>query len=125
VGAGGVVLDAAHAVVSDLAGAVFGRAWRSWLTEALAAEGEPDLRGLVEDEELLGRVIDRLHDRMRAAAEDDGEAPPAPSGELVWTATSPQHTRRRFHRAAQVHRRAVAMLQPRRPDVAGERVRRR
>ncbi|MGY2081991.1 hypothetical protein [Modestobacter sp. SYSU DS0657] len=120
----GVVVDAAHAVVSDGAARAFGPGWQSWLPEALAAEGAADLRELVADEELLGRVLGHLHERMRSAAAEDDDAPPAPDPDLVWTAHSPRHTRQRFRRAGQVRRRAVAMVQPRRRDVAGERARR-
>ena len=121
---GDVAVDAAHAVVGDLAAQAFGPGWQLWYTEALDAEGDPDGVRLLEDDDLADRVLARLHDRMRAAAEGDPGAPSAPDTELVWSATSPRHTRQRLRRAAGLRRRAVAMLQPRRPDVAGERRRR-
>ena len=118
------VVDAAHAVVSDLATEAFGPGWQLWYTEALDAEGDPDGVLLLADDDLADRVLARLHARMRAAAEEDPGAPEPPDTELVWSATSPRRTRERLRRAAGLRRRAVGMLQPRRPDVAGERRRR-
>jgi hypothetical protein len=120
-----VVVDAAHAVVSDLATESFGPGWQRWYTEALGAEGDPDGVRVLADDEVAARVLAR----MRSAAEEDtaGEAPEiwAPDPDLVWSASSPRDTRRRLRRAAELQRRAVGMLQPRRADVAGERSRRR
>ncbi|MEU2349999.1 hypothetical protein [Modestobacter sp. NPDC049651] len=113
----GAELDAAYAVVSDLAAHAFGAGWQAWYVEALDAEGDPDGVRLLADDDLADRVLARLHERMRAAADEDPGAPPAPETELVWSASSPRRTRERL-------RRAVSMLQPRRPDVAGERRRR-
>jgi hypothetical protein len=116
----GVGVDAAHAVLSDVAADALGPGWPARYAGALEAEGlGDDPAPLLTDDDLADRVLARL----RTAAGDD--APRPPDADLVWTATSPRRSRERLRRAAGIRRRAVAMLQPRRPDVAGERSRRR
>jgi hypothetical protein len=120
----GVGVDAAHAVLSDLATHVLGPGWQAWYADAIESEGLlGDPVPLLTDDDLADRVLARLRDRMRTSAGEAG-TPPRPGADLVWSATSPRHTRQRLRRAAGIRRRAVAMLQPRRPDVAGERSRR-
>jgi hypothetical protein len=120
---GGVTVDAAHAVVSDLAARAFGRGWQRWYGEALAAEGVDDPGRLLDHDDLAERVLGRLRNGVRA----DGEAPDPPDGEYGWYADPPGTGpgRRAFRRAVQRRRESArtALLSPRRPRVAGRRSR--
>ena len=50
-----VPVDAAHAVVSDLADRAFGAGWQRWYTEALDAEGLGDDAGrLLRQDDVAG-----------------------------------------------------------------------
>ncbi|MGY2004352.1 hypothetical protein [Blastococcus sp. SYSU DS1024] len=120
----GVRVDAAHAVLGDAVVHAFGPGMFSRLAEALAAEGRDpqDLTALLDDDDLTGRVLAALRERTDA----DDRAPEPPDAQLVWSAFSPddpQGGRRALRRAAR--RRAEnarrALLEPRRPRVAGRR----
>ncbi|MGY2083091.1 hypothetical protein [Blastococcus sp. SYSU DS0539] len=121
---GGVRVDAAHAVLGDAVVRAFGPGMFGRLAEALAAEGRDpqDLAVLLDDDDLADRVLAVLHERRGA----DDRAPEPPEAHLVWSAFSPDDPhggRRAFSRA--VRRRAEnarrALLEPRRPRVAGRR----
>ncbi|CCG01467.1 hypothetical protein [Blastococcus saxobsidens] len=121
---GGVPVDAAHAVLSDVVVRAFGPGMFGWVAETLAAEGRDpqDLAALLDDEDLAERTLVVLHERM---GEDD-RAPEPPEAHLVWSAFSPHDPhggRGAFRRA--VRRRTEnarrALLEPRRPRVAGRR----
>ena len=117
----GTAVDAAHAVVGDLALQAFGPAVFGWIGEALAAEGrEPDRWAvLLTDDGLAERVLAHLRDRMG----DDDAAPDPPSQDLVWSAYPPgvDPGRWRFHRAVRRRRQSALMaaVAPRRHRVAG------
>ncbi|MGX5656649.1 hypothetical protein ACWKWC_17870 [Geodermatophilus nigrescens] len=114
----GVAVDAAHAVVGDLALAASGPGVFGAIGEALAEEGHPadDWAVLLADDALADRVLDRLRERTG----DD-----AREGELVWSAYPPGSSpgREGFRRAVR-HRRENALtaaVLPRRHRVAGRR----
>ncbi|MGY1725828.1 hypothetical protein ACI79J_02525 [Geodermatophilus sp. SYSU D01062] len=113
----GTAVDAAHAVVGDLAVRAFGPGVFGWIGEALADEGRDpeDWAALLADDALAGRVLAHLRDR----AGDDGTA----AGDLVWSASPPGAGpgRERFRRAVRRRRQAAltAALLPRPPRVAG------
>src|SRR5688500_16527264 len=75
-----VVLDAAHAMLSDAAQRAFGPQVFDWVVEELAAEGRDpdDLAALIRDGRLADRVLARLRERMAG----DDEAPDPPSTDL-------------------------------------------
>ncbi|MGY1650423.1 hypothetical protein [Geodermatophilus sp. SYSU D01119] len=114
----GVAVDAAHAVVGDLALAAFGPGVFEGIGEALAEEGRPadDWAVLLTDDALAGRVLARLRER---AGDDPGE------GELVWSAYPPGSSagREGFRRAVRRRREnaVMAAVLPRRRRVAGRR----
>ena len=119
-----VPVDAAHAVVSDLADRAFGPGWQRWYSEALDAEGVgDDLGRLLTQDDVADRVLDRLHARMRG---DDG-APDPPGDEYGWYAyppgTSPGRARFRRTVRGRRHSARAALLLPRRHRVAGRRPR--
>ncbi|MGY1786268.1 hypothetical protein [Geodermatophilus sp. SYSU D00698] len=113
----GAAVDAAHAVVGDLAVRSFGPGVFAWIGEALADEDRDpeDWAALLADDDLAGRVLAHLRDR----AGDDGAA----AGDLVWSAHPPGagHGHERFRRAVRRRRQAAltAALLPRPPRVAG------
>ncbi|MGY1830340.1 hypothetical protein ACI8AA_07930 [Geodermatophilus sp. SYSU D01180] len=113
----GTAVDAAHAVVGDLAVRAFGPGMFGWIGEALAAEGRDpeDWAALLADDDLAGRVLAHLRDR----AGDAG----AGAGDLVWSASPPgaDPSRERFRRAVRRRRHSAltAALLPRPPRVAG------
>ncbi|MGY1731230.1 hypothetical protein ACI798_06875 [Geodermatophilus sp. SYSU D01045] len=115
----GVAVDAAHAVVGDLAVRSFGPGVFGWIGEALAEESRDpeDWAALLADEALAGRVLAHLRDR----AGDDDTA----GGDLVWSAYAPGAGpgREQFRRAVRRRRRSAltAALLPRPPRVAGRR----
>jgi hypothetical protein len=120
----GVTLDAAHAVLTDVAERAFGRRVFDWVGEALADEGRgpDDLAALVADADLAARILVRLRERM---GEED-EAPHPPSEEYGWYAYSPddpEGARESFRRAVRRRKQHArhALLAPRRPRVAGRR----
>ena len=117
-----VPVDAAHAVVSDLADRAFGAGWQRWYTEALDAEGLGDDAGrLLRQDDVAERVLERL----RARARDDDGAPDPPGDEYGWYAYAPGTSpgRARFRRTVGDRRRnaRAALLLPRRHRVAGRR----
>ncbi|MGY1856282.1 hypothetical protein [Modestobacter sp. SYSU DS0290] len=115
----GQPVDDAVAFLQDTAGAVFGPAVAGRVSAFLAAQPDGgDLGALLADDDRLAELLALLQ-----AEDAAGEGPPR--AEVVWSASSPRRTREQFRRAGQVQRRAVGMLQVRRPDVAGERSRRR
>ncbi|WP_336029584.1 hypothetical protein [Geodermatophilus sp. FMUSA9-8] len=114
----GVAVDAAHAVVGDLALAAFGPGVFGAIGEALAEEGRPadDWAVLLADDALADRVLGRLRERT---GDDAGE------GELVWSAYPPGSSpgREGFRRAVRRRREnaLTAAVRPRRHRVAGRR----
>ena len=117
----GVRIDAAHAVVSDLADRAFGGGWQSGYTRALEAEGVTDPRRVLDVDHVAEAVLARLHGWMR----EDDTAPDPPSEDLVWSAYPPGVSpgRVRFRRAVRRRRgrAVVSAVHPRRPRVAGRR----
>ncbi|MGY1914849.1 hypothetical protein [Blastococcus sp. SYSU DS0973] len=120
----GVRVDAAHAVVTDAVVHAFGAGMFGRLAEVLAAERRDpqDLAVLLDDDDLAERVLAALHERAGA----DDQAPEPPDAHLVWSAFSPDDPyggrgaiRRAVRRRAESARRAL--LEPRRPRVAGRR----
>jgi hypothetical protein len=118
-----VTLDAAHAVVTDLAERAFGRRLFDWLGESLVAEGaaEDDLRLLLVHDHVAERVLERLRGRMR----EDDAAPDPPGEEFGWYAYPPDVSagRAQFRRAVRRRRESarLAAVLPRRQRVAGRR----
>jgi hypothetical protein len=119
----GTAVDAAHAVVGDLALRAFGPGVFGWIGEALADEGRDpdDWAVLLVDDDLAGRVLAHLRDRLR----DDDTAPGPPSEDLVWSASPPGVGPRRGQLRRAVRRRResarMAAVLPRRRRVAGRR----
>ena len=118
--AGGAV-DAAHAVVGDLAVRAVGPRVFGWIGEALAEEGRAaeDWAVLLTDDALAERVLARLRDRTG----DDEAAPDPPSSDLVWSAHPPgvRTGRTQLRRAVRRRRESALMaaVVPRRGRVAG------
>ena len=110
----GMPVDAAHAVVTDLADEAFGPGWQQGYGAALAAEGLADPARLVADDDLAGRVLARLREA--------GGTPGPPDPEFGWYAYPPGAGagRGRFRRAVR-HGGTTrqATLRPARPRVAG------
>jgi hypothetical protein len=120
----GTAVDAAHAVVGDLAVQAFGPDVFGRIGEALAGEGRAPgaWAVLLDDDALADRVLARLRDRMR----EDDAAPDPPSEEgYGWYAHPPGVSpgRARFRRAVRRRRQSarLAAVLPRRPRVAGRR----
>jgi hypothetical protein len=118
-----VTVDAAHAVVSELADRAFGRGWQRWYGEALAAEAVDDPSRLLDRDDLAERVLGRVRTGMR----EDDEAPDPPEEGYGWYAYPPGTSpgRQAFRRAVRRRRESVrtALLSPGRPRVAGRRSR--
>jgi hypothetical protein len=116
-----VVVDAAHAVVTDLAERAFGHGWQRWYAEALEAEGVTDPRRVLAHDSVAEAVLARLRDRMR----EDDEAPDPPSEEFGWYAYPPGVSAGRVQFRRAVRRRwesaRTAAVLPRRRRVAGRR----
>jgi hypothetical protein len=118
-----VTVDAAHAVVTDLADRAFGPRWQRRYGEALTAEGVDDPRRLLERDDLAERVLGRLRIGMR----EDDEAPDPPDEGYGWYAHPPGTSpgRHAFRRAVRRRRAGsrTALLSPGRSRVAGRRSR--
>ncbi|PWW24613.1 hypothetical protein JD79_03797 [Geodermatophilus normandii] len=115
-----VRVDAAYAVVTDLAERAFGHGWQRWYGEALEAEGVTDPRRVLDHDHVAEAVLARLRHRMR----EDEAAPDPPSEDLGWYAYPPgvHPGRARFRRAVRRRESALAAaVAPRRPRVAGRR----
>ncbi len=78
-----VAVDAAHAVVTDLADRASGRGWQSAYASALDAEGvSHDLPAVLADQRLAARV----HERLLAWLRDPPEPEPDTPEEFGWYA---------------------------------------
>ncbi len=116
-----VRVDAAHAVVSDVADRAFGGGWQFAYTAALEAEGVTDGRRVLEFDHVAEAVLARLHAWMR----EDDAAPDPPEAGFVWSAYPPGVSpgREQLRRAVRRRRESAlaAAVHPRRPRVAGRR----
>ncbi len=116
-----VRVDAAHAVVSDVADRAFGVGWQSAYTAALEAEGVTDARRVLDFDHVAQAVLARLHAWMR----EDDTAPDPPEADFVWSAYPPGVSpgRVQFRRAVRRRREnaLTAAVHARPPRVAGRR----
>ena len=113
----GVTVDAAHALITDAADAVFGGQLYDRVSEALAGEGrDPDDLSALLDDRLCDRVLRRL---AEPGSGGDG-APDPPDDEIGWYAYSPDDPdggRARYRRAVRERKekaRRMLVFPPRR-----------
>jgi hypothetical protein len=119
-----VMVDAAHALLSDAVQRAYGPLVFEWVREALAAEGRDpdDLAVMVVDDPLAERVVGRLRRRM----DGDDEAPDPPDPDLSWSAFPPDDPaggRTAYRRAVRERRQRSrrTLVDPPRHRVAGRR----